>query len=99
MDFAEGMNRVAIEGTLANRPVVTSPVAHAEDVLGPALVIVPVGDVDAYVAALQKLRTDPAFYAERCAATRTGTEAFFDGKQGFRAALQTALNLCFPGRL
>ncbi len=99
LDFAEGMNRVAIEGVLAGRPVVTSPAAHAEDVLGDALVLVPVGDIHTYVAALQQLREDPVFYAERCAATRTGTEAFFDGKQGFRAALETALNLCFPGRL
>ncbi len=97
--FAEGMNRVAIEGVLAGRPVITSPASHAEEVLGEVLVVVPVGDVNAYVAALQKLRTDPAFYAERCAATRIGTEIFFDGKQSFRAALETALKLCFPGRL
>ncbi len=99
LDFAEGMNRVAIEGVLAGRPVITSPAAHAEDVLGQALVLVPVGDVHAYVAALQRLRADPIFYAERCAATRIGTEVFFDGKQGFRAGLETALKLCFPGRL
>ncbi len=98
LGFAEGMNRVAIEGVLAGRPVVTSPVAHAEDVLGDALVLVPVGDVHAYVAALQKLRADPVFYARRCAATRIGTEVFLDGAQGFRARLQTALDLCFPGR-
>ncbi len=97
--FTEGMNRVAIEGVLAGRPVITSPAAHAEDVLGDALVIVPVGDRDAYAAALQKLRSDPAFYAERCAATRAGTEVFFDGRQSFRATLELALKHCFPGRL
>ena len=99
LDFAEGMNRVAIEGVLAGRPVVTSPVAHAEDVLGDALIVVPVGDIHAYVAALQKLRADPVFYAERCAATRIGTEAFLDRTQGFRSRLETALKFCFPGRL
>ena len=79
--------------------MVTSPASHAEDVLGGALVMVPVGDLDAYVAALKRLREDPDFYAERCAATKVGTEVFFDRACGYGDALGQALRICFPGRI
>ena len=94
--FAEGMNRVAIEGVLAGRPVVTSPVSHVSDVLGNAIVQVPVGDIDAYVAALKRLREDPEYYAQLRAGTGNGTRAFFDREQGYKAALARALKICFP---
>ena len=94
--FAEGMNRVAIEGVLAGRPVVTSPVSHVSDVLGDAIVQVPVGDIDAYVAALTRLRDDPQYYAQLRAGTGSGTRAFFDRDQSYKSALTRALSICFP---
>jgi len=90
------MNRVSIEGVLAGRPVITSPVSHVADVLGHAIIEVPTGDLTAYTTALLNLRNNPTFYAEACAATALGTDPFYDRNQSYRAALHQALTLCFP---
>jgi glycogen(starch) synthase len=94
--FTEGMNRVVIEGVLAGRPVITSPVTHASDVLGHALVEVPVNDHAAYEAALERLRNDSEYYEQLRMAARRGTEAFYDRAQGYQAGLAKALRYCFP---
>ncbi len=76
--FAEGLNKVAIESILAGRPCVTSKVSHAVDVLGDAVVEVPVGNVDAYVDAIKRLHDDKDEYMHRQIACQVVQQQFYD---------------------
>lgn len=96
--FAEGMNRVCIEGVLAHRPVITSRLSHATDVLGPAIIEVAEGDLDGYVAALERLKDFPDVYLAACDASRLVEEPFYDRQQGYQAALDRATDICLPSR-
>jgi glycogen(starch) synthase len=98
-NFAEGMNRVAIEGVLAGRPVVTTELSHTTDVLGAAIVEVRPQDLDDYERALLHLKDDPAFYSATAAATRSVTEPFLDGNLSYRNALLTMATTLFPSRI
>lgn len=87
-DFAEGLNKVAVEGVLAGRPVVTSRLAHVAEVLGAAVIEVPAGDVNGYQAALERLADDPAAYAaarEACAAV---APVFYERARGWGMAVR-----------
>lgn len=89
--FAEGLNKVVIEGVLAGRPVVTSDVCPAAEYLGEASVVVPAGDVDGYARAIAALADDPGEYRRRREATRAAAAAFSDPDRGWGACLGRAL--------
>jgi len=91
-DFAEGLNKVAIEAVLAGRPVVTSRLSHATDVLGSAAVEMPPGKAAAYVDALIRLSEDPAFYETTRHACLRAAEPFFDHQCSWGVVLEQALH-------
>jgi glycosyltransferase involved in cell wall biosynthesis len=95
--FAEGLNRVCVEAILAHRPVVTSPACPAIEVLGDAVLEVPIGDIDAYCRALQTLKDDPSLYQRKSLATEKYVEPFYDRSQGYRACLHRAIIGLPPG--
>jgi glycosyltransferase involved in cell wall biosynthesis len=91
-DFAEGMAMTVIEAILAGRPVVTSPVVPALEVVRSACVEAKTNCVESYVEAILRVLRDGAYYRELCNACPSLAEQFYDRRLGFRAALHKAMN-------
>ncbi|MEH2496232.1 glycosyltransferase involved in cell wall biosynthesis [Bradyrhizobium sp. AZCC 1678] len=91
--FEEGMALSAIEPVLANRPVITSSVVPAWEVLGEACLKAEVDDVENYVAQVLRLAKSPEVYQAAANACTQVKEPFLDGKLGFAAGLRRALAL------
>ena len=89
--FTEGLNKVAVEAVLAGRPVVTSAVSHAVDVLGEAVVEVPAEDWAAFRQAIERLALDAPWYESRRAACRAVRAPFFDPQRHWAAAVKQVL--------
>ena len=90
-DFAEGLNKVAVEAVLAGRPVIASRLANATDVLKGAVIEVSPGDLGAYAAALERLLDDPAAYEAAHAACAASQATFYDRSAGWGAAVRRIL--------
>ena len=90
-EFAEGLNKVAVEAVLAGRPLVTSRLSNALDVLGEAAVEVPPDDIDAYERAIVRLADDSELYEQKCAACRPVQAQFYDQGRAWGTALEEIL--------
>lgn len=90
-DFCEGLAMASAEAVLAGRPVLSSAVNPAVDVLGDAVVPARPDDVDSYVAAIRRLAGDRAEYERRVAACGQVRQQFLDAENGLRAALSRAI--------
>ncbi len=90
-DFIEGFNKVVAEGVLAGRPVITSNVCPALDVVGAGVVEVPVDDVTAYGNAILRLCDDRDLYEQKRLAALELRDPFHDQTRGWGAALDRAL--------
>ena len=86
--FCEGMPMVAAEAVLSGRPVLTSRLSNALDVLNPALVEAQPDDPASYVAGLRRLMTDRTYYEECCRACPTVGRQFYDRDQSLTAAIE-----------
>ncbi|WP_294197404.1 glycosyltransferase family 4 protein [uncultured Sphingomonas sp.] len=90
-DFEEGFAMIVAEGVIARRPVVTSRVCPALDVVRPAAIEVEPDDVAGYAEAIWNLATDPALHAQKVAAAEDVRDAFFDDARGYGAKLRAVL--------
>ena len=90
-DIGEGFSMAAAEAVLAQRPVVSSKVTAAIDVLGDAFVVAQPDDVESYVAAIRRLAEDRAEYDRRAAACMAAQQQFLDPENGLRVALTRAI--------
>jgi glycosyltransferase involved in cell wall biosynthesis len=90
--FIEGFNQVVAEGVIAGRPVITSSICPAIELVRPAVVEVAPDDVGGYVEAILSLRNDQALYDRKRAACSGASEQFFDPEQSWKAALIKVLN-------
>ena len=88
-DFCEGMPLVCAEAILCHRPVVTSRLSNAVDVLPDALVIATPDDPQSYADAIQRLLGDAALYERLCAACTELQEQFYDPRTSLAAAFTT----------
>ena len=86
-DFIEGFNKVVAEGVLAGKPVITSSICPALEYVREAVVEVPPNDVDAYAAAIVRLREDANFYQSRREGCKTAQSQFYDVSRGWGAGL------------
>ncbi|SHM85883.1 glycosyltransferase family 4 protein [Bradyrhizobium lablabi] len=91
--FEEGMALSAVEAVLSNRPVITSQVVPAHEVLGDACIIARTDDVHSYADQVLWLARSPDFYRAACNACHSVKEPFLDGKIGFASGLRTAFSL------
>ncbi|MEH3104898.1 MAG: glycosyltransferase [Sphingomonas phyllosphaerae] len=90
-DFEEGFAMIVAEGVIARRPVVTSRVCPALELVPAAAVEVAPDDVAGYTAALRALASDEGLYAGKVAATAGLRDAFFDEANGYGAKLRAVL--------
>ncbi|VXC69749.1 glycosyltransferase family 4 protein [Sphingomonas sp. 8AM] len=90
-DFEEGFAMIVAEGVIARRPVVTSRVCPALELVHDAAVEVAPDDVAGYAAALRALASDATLYARKVAATAGLRAAFFDETNGYGAKLRVVL--------
>lgn len=90
-DFDEGLAKSVIEGVLALRPVVTSRVCPALDVVRDACVEARMDDAGSYVAAFARLAGDPALLDAKVSHARRLREDFFDPDQSYAQTLREAL--------
>jgi glycogen(starch) synthase len=86
--FCEGMPMVAAEAILTGRPVVTSRLSNALDVLAGALVEAQPDDPASYVASLRRLMTDADYYHTCCRSCPTVGQQFYDRDQSLTAAFE-----------
>jgi glycogen synthase len=91
--FEEGMALSAIEPVLANRPVITSSVVPAWEVLGGACLKAEVDDIESYAAQVLRLAKSPEDYRLAASACAEFKEPFLNGELGFAAALSRAFAL------
>jgi glycogen synthase len=97
-DFAEGMAKTAIEAVLASRPVLTSSVNPALDVLRPAAIEAETDNVGSYVDAIKLLIDDEDRYNELVEACQELQDQFYDGVRGFDKVLkQSIFDTALPG--
>lgn len=94
--FAEGMNKTVIEAVLAGRPVVATNLCPAVELLGHAIVEVPPGDIDRYVAAFRQLRENPAYYAGKTQRRPEVEAQFYDHELSWASGLKRVIELLAP---
>ena len=87
-DFCEGMPMVCAEAILCGRPVITSPLSNADDVLPGALILAKPDDARSYADCIEKLLDDPALYERLATACESLQEQFYDVRKGLDAALE-----------
>ena len=90
-DFVEGFAMICAEAILAGRPLVTSKVCPALELLRPASLEAQVDDPGSYAEHVAALATNPALLEEKRAATRTLRKQFFDPANSYGAKLEEAL--------
>jgi glycogen(starch) synthase len=90
-EFAEGMAMTAIEPVLLGRPVITSPVVPALEILRDACLSAVTDDTSSYAAAIIALAQSRDLYERLVASCSTLREIFFDRGQSFQAALMKAI--------
>src|SRR5262249_35046966 len=86
-DFSEGFAMVCAEAILSGRPVITSRVVPALEVLGAACMEACTDDIDSYVSAIQKLAEDGRSYEQLCGACSELSRQFLDRTKSYAAAV------------
>lgn len=87
-DFCEGMPKVCAEAILCRRPVLTSVLSNAGDVLSGAIILAKPDDVSSYVDCIKALLDDRCAYEHLVNGCLSAQEQFFDETKGFAAALE-----------
>jgi glycogen synthase len=90
-DFAEGLALVAVEAILTGRPVITSPVVPALEVLRPACVAAETDDVHSYANALIDLIENPRVYEKLLGECGPLQGMFYDRSKSFEAMLKRVI--------
>ncbi|WP_191905969.1 glycosyltransferase family 4 protein [Nitrincola iocasae] len=75
-DFAEGLNKVAIEGVLAGRPVIVSKYIPATDILGDAVIVADKIDASCLSELIVLLYEKPEKYFQAISSTQTVQDIF-----------------------
>jgi glycosyltransferase involved in cell wall biosynthesis len=94
--FPEGLNKVAIEGVLAKRPVVVSQYVPAAELLGEAVIVASSATAEGYAAAIRDLAEDEYTYRRCVSAGEEVASQFFDDSQSWAAALRRSMSAESP---
>lgn len=96
-DFCEGMPMVSAEAVLAGRPVLSSRVSNALDVLDDAIIEARTEDTEDYVAKIEQLLDHRDKYDKCASACDIVSRQFIDRSRGKAAALGKLLETLRPG--
>ncbi len=96
-DFCEGIPMVSAEAVLAGRPVLSSRVSNALDVLDGAIIEARTEDVEDYVAKIEYLLDHQDSYEQCARACGIVSRQFIDRSRGNTAALGKLLEFLRPG--
>ncbi|MFN3880720.1 MAG: glycosyltransferase family 4 protein [Nitrincola lacisaponensis] len=91
-DFAEGLNKVAIEGVLAGRPVIVSKYIPATDILGDAVIVADKIEAKYLADLIASLYEKSEVYFNATSSTQAIQDVFFDPKNSWKTALKKAVN-------
>jgi len=89
-DFVEGLNKVAIEAVLSGRPVITSRVCQALNLIRDAAFEATPDDWTSYARCIEHAIVDPVAYDNAVAAARRLRQHFFDPSQSIGHMLEKA---------
>lgn len=89
--FCEGLPLVVIEGILVGRPVITSELSNALDVLGPAIMEAKAENIDSYVTAIKQLSSNLSLFNQKQEACHAFREQFLNGAEGLEKILDHSL--------
>lgn len=84
-EFPEGLNQVVVEGVLARRPVITSAICPALELVRSAAVEAEVDNVGSYRAAMERLIDDPELFANLVQAGAALRMQFFNPARAWTA--------------
>jgi glycogen(starch) synthase len=90
-NFSEGLQKVALEGVLRGRPVITTVFSNAFDTFGPALLECRERDPRSIADQVIKLADDPEVYEETSSASDRLSGLFHDRRLGYGQALRDLL--------
>lgn len=96
-DFCEGMPMVSAEAVLAGRPVLSSRVSNALDVLDEAIIEARTEDIEDYAVKIEHLLDHQGSYEKCAAACSIASRQFIDRSRGKTAALGRMLEALRPG--
>lgn len=94
-NFSEGMPQVCAEAVLSGLPVITSPVANAFDVIGPATIASETDNNSSYVASILSLIDNPARCSQLRSECRRLSLQFLDRSQSYPAAVDRVISDIF----
>jgi len=86
--FAEGFAKVVAEAILLLRPVVTSPVVPASEVLAGAIMLARTDDARSYAEVIGEIQMDEPLYLHLVANARWLRPSILDDSTAFLAALR-----------
>jgi glycosyltransferase involved in cell wall biosynthesis len=89
--FSGGVQKVALEGMLRGRPVVTTMCSNSSDKFGPALIKCEEKDPASIAGAVLKLADDSELYWRVRSESLRCSNVFFDRSQGYAEAVRATL--------
>ncbi len=96
-DFCEGMPMVCAEAVLSGRPVLSSRVSNALDVLDEAIIEARTDDTEDYVAKIEQILDHRDIYDKCAGACSIASLQFIDRSRGKTAVLGKVLEALRPG--
>jgi glycosyltransferase involved in cell wall biosynthesis len=90
--FIEGLQKVALEGILRGRPVITTEFSNAFDRFAPGLVQCDEASPSSLAHAVKSLAMDPSLYQEKARQCLSLARQLFDRSMGYRQALSDLLD-------
>jgi glycogen synthase len=89
--FAEGLNKVVVEGVLSSRPVIATDVCPATAIFPRSVIDVAPGDISAMAKVVVQLATDVNYYNEVCRHGRAESAVFFNKEHSWGCAVSNAI--------
>lgn len=98
-NFTEGMPQVCAEAVMSGLPVITSQVANAFDVIGPATLCAETDDTESYVRLILSLIENPSLHERLGTECRPLALQFLDRAQSYPAAVDRVIGKIFQAAL
>jgi len=87
-DFREGLQKIAIEGILRGRPVVTTKYSNAFDRFGPALLECEERSAGSLIGSIERLATEGSLFEVKSSQARLLSHLLVDRSLGYKAAIE-----------